>query len=671
MKILLSVALTLAAGWPAVAGPVEPLPWEVWDDPSLLPRLPAGDQVLLRSSHCPDGCRFDRHSMGDSRFVRLDGDEGVIFEDVGAGAVTRIWMTQGDGDSLPLDPDVSIRVYLDGDETPRIDLPLPDFFSGTVAPFLTPMVGDRLVSSGGNYSYVPIAYRQGCRVSLVGAEDVRIWFQVTYHRLSDPQAVATFTGAENLDRWSALLSAPGDDPWLDDGVAEIATGRVAVVAGDSSTLYADTGAGLITGLRLEAPETAWDDLRLRLVFDGRATVDSTLRDVFAVLRGGPLPTRSLLVGLDALGRLYLYFPMPYFEAVEVRVVNTAAGGDPVEIDYWVRRSARLPADGSGLFGVQLQAADPTVPGSEAPLLELQGYGKWVGLFADVGSVETLSRQYLEGDERIYLDGARHPALYGTGTEDIFGGGFYFDFGPFRQALHGMAYELTMGGERTTGAYRLFLTDAPTFGASIRAGLETGPTGEMPMRTRVVSYYYLRDDPVLARRDVLDLSDPDSRASHQHGVLGDFEILSLDAAFEGEPPSTLEADGYYRQQGKASFTLATTGCLGQPRLRRLLDAGIAGQAATVEVDGVEAASMPPIDANLDRRWREIDVDLAAPIRGDSAVISVVYDDGGFAPPLVGDAMTEFRYELWCLFNSLVFSDGFESGDVSGWSSSVGK
>jgi hypothetical protein len=602
--------------------------------------------------------------MGDSRFVRVDGDDGVIFEDVGAGAVTRIWMTQGDGDSLPLDPKISLRIYLDGETTPRVDLPLPDFFSGTVAPFLAPIAGDRLVSSGGNYSYVPIPYREGCRISLVGAEDERIWFQVTYHRLSGPEGVTTFTGSEDLSRWSALLSAPGDDPWLDDEAAETAAGTVAVAAGDSATLYAHQGAGLLTGLRLEAPEASWDDLRLRLVFDGGATVDQTLRDVFAVLRGGPLPTRSLLVGLDALDRLYLYFPMPFFASAEVRVVNAAAGGDPVEVGYWVRRSSRLAEVGSGRFGVQLRAADPSGPEVETPLLDLQGYGKWVGIFADIGSVATLSREYLEGDERLYLDGARHPALYGTGTEDIFAGGFYFDFGPFRQALHGMAYELTMGGERTTGAYRLFLTDAPAFGAAIRARLETGSAGQTPMRTRVVSYYYLRDDPVLVRRDVLDLGDPASRAAHQHAVLGDFEVLNLDAAFEGEPPATLQADGYYRQQGKASFTVATSGCLGQPRLRRL---GLSGQAAVVEVDGAAVASMPPIDANLDRRWREVDVDLAVPIDGDPMAVSVVYDDGGFAPPLVGEAMTEFRYELWCLFQSLVFKDGFESGDLSGWSS----
>ncbi len=101
--LALGAALTAGAGT-AAAGELAALPWEVWNDPRSLPRLTPAHQVLMRSSHCPDGCRFDRHSMGDSRFIRLDGDEGVIFEEAGAGAITRIWMTQGAaGLSLPLD----------------------------------------------------------------------------------------------------------------------------------------------------------------------------------------------------------------------------------------------------------------------------------------------------------------------------------------------------------------------------------------------------------------------------------------------------------------------------------------------------------------------------------------------------------------------------------------
>jgi hypothetical protein len=98
-----------------------------------------------------------------------------------------------------------------------------------------------------------------------------------------------------------------------------------------------------------------------------------------------------------------------------------------------------------------------------------------------------SREYLEGDERIYIDGSAEPVVHGTGVEDIFNAGFYFDQGPFQMALHGSPYHLDLGKGRqredVTAAYRLMLTDATTFNKSLRADLEAGPTGNLSLRRR--------------------------------------------------------------------------------------------------------------------------------------------------------------------------------------------
>lgn len=138
----------------------------------------------------------------------------------------------------------------------------------------------------------------------------------------------------------------------------------------------------------------------------------------------------------------------------------------------------------------LSSADPTTPGVDFPLLSLNRPGKWVGSFAKLGSVETSSRIYLEGGERVFLDGSRDPGIYGTGVEDLFDGGFYFDQGVFRLALHGMSYHLAMDSqEDVTAAYRLMLTDAIPFAVGIHAGLEGGPTNSVAMRARTVAYHY--------------------------------------------------------------------------------------------------------------------------------------------------------------------------------------
>ncbi|HXU44984.1 MAG TPA: DUF2961 domain-containing protein, partial [Thermoanaerobaculia bacterium] len=425
-----AVALLVLSG--ALAAPVllfaaaRP-PWEAWLDPAELPRLAPGDQVLLRSSHCPDGCRYDRTSDGDPRFLRVEGDEAVIFEEAGAGAIVRIWMTMGEnGVSTPLDPSIRLLVRVDGEPSPRIDRPLPDLFDGT---FIAPPLGaDRRTSSGGNVLYLPIPYRRGCKISLVGAEHARIWFQFTFHRLAQAGAIATYAGGEDLAAWRALLDRAGSDPWPDAGTAQgsiVVSGSASLTPGRSAAIPAPGAPGFLRAIRLRTSPRGAGRLRLRLTFDGERRADLPLADFFAV-RGATTPPRSLLVGQAADGFLYAYFPMPFFANAKVEIADAGAQGSrPVRVEWRIGWNAETPAPDVGRFGAALRVAPQTTPGPDLPLLNLDGRGKWVGLFAEIGSVGTLSREVLEGDERVYLDGSRHPGIYGTGVEDLFNGGFYF------------------------------------------------------------------------------------------------------------------------------------------------------------------------------------------------------------------------------------------------------
>ena len=472
------------------SAPLAP-PWEAWRSPVELTRVRASEPAGMRSSYCLSGCRYDRHSSGDSRFLRVEGDEGVLFEDRGAGAITRIWMTTGAGVSAPLDPDVRIRIYLDDAVEPTVDTALPSLFDGTLPPFLPPLVGNRSTSSGGYFSYVTIPYRTHCRIALVGAQDARLWFQIGYRRASSRRGIRTFDGGEDFAPLSSLLSSPGADPWISFGGRERQR-TLELPPGESAVAYAARGEGVITGLWLDAPSSRWGHLRISLRFDGRRTVDLPVRDFFAVGGGSQLPIRSLLIGLNADGRLYSYFPAPYFREVEARISNTGpAESGAVTVTMTTRLSDSRPLPDSGLFGAQLNSTERSVPVGDLPLLEVDGEGQWVGLVAELGSIRNGRRAYLEGDERIYIDGSPEPTLHGTGTEDLFNGGFYFDHGPFRHALHGMSRHVATPRGDSTTAYRLLLADAIPFRTRIRAELERGPTGELPMYSRTVAYYYSR------------------------------------------------------------------------------------------------------------------------------------------------------------------------------------
>ncbi len=672
LGLLTFLALAFSSSLPGDSGSGPPWPWEVWSDPSQLPRVPEGGQVLLRSSHCPWGCPLDRHSEGDSRFIRMDGTEGVVFEEVGPGAITRIWMTTGEGTSAPLDPSIRIRFYFDGEDEPRIDLPLPSIFDGSEPPFLPPLAGDRTLSSGGNFTYVPISFGESCRVTLEGADATKLWFQFTFHRQSYGDAVPTWTGQEDLSGWTVFMNSAGSDPWLELQHRATADGTVEIPAQGRRVVFADSGPALVSGLRFKVPKPFWSQLNLVIEADGRPGVNIPLNWFFAQGRGQGLAPRSVLLGLDDDGYLYSYFPLPYFMNLRVSLENH--GNQSVSVDYWTRVAAESPVPGSGLFGANYRVADPTSSGEDIPLLDIHGAGRWVGLFAEFGSVDTPQRQYLEGDERVFMDGSRHPGLYGTGVEDFFGGGFYFDGGPFRLPLHGMSYQQLEEGGHRTAAYRLLLADAPSFGSRIRVGFEAGPTGNLPMKSRTVAYFYQRQSPALRLQDRLDLGDSDSIVEHQVTVSGHSWVENLASEFEGEPPVAFESEGLYRHEGVLTFRMNHQGCLGPPRLRRLLDAGHGGQSALIQLaspqsrDTLTAVGLfSPGEANLQRRWREIDAVLAI-LPGDEPMqLSTLLNDQGSRPRSQVPTMTEFAYELWCPVDLSLFADGFESGDLSAWSS----
>ena len=622
----------------------EPLPWEVWKDLGEIARLGLDHQVVMRSSRCPDGCAYDRHSDGDSRFIRSVGDEGVIFELEGAGAITRIWMTQGEGGiSQPLDGDIRLRLTLDGAAAPVLDLPLPEVF-GVWTPFTPPLAVDRQVASGGNISYVPIAFRDGCRLSLVGAEAERIWFQIGGHRLASPDGVTTFTGSEDLSAWRALLDSPGDDPWPDGNAQPSISGRVLLQPGQTEVLASFDGPDSLTALRLGLPSSRWSELTLTLVFDESERTELALDDFFAIGRATGQATRSLLIGVDADDELYSYFPMPFFRTATVALGLSDAAASPVEVDSFVRRRDQVPPADSGLFGAQLRVADPSTPGLDSSIAIIDGPGRWVGLFLEAGSIGNQSQAFLEGDERIFADGSPHPALYGTGVEDFFGGGFYYRIDsltstPFRRALHGMTYDLTDGAGRAMGMYRLMLTDAPVFGARLDVGLEGGPTNQTEVRFRAVSYFYRRSTPPARRRDLFDLGDPDSRLSHFYAWTGHQVCADLDALFEDEPPTGLVAPLCGRDEGNATFVMRGARPGQRVSLRRRLDAGISDQRATISINGAPASVLGFVDPNPHRRWRERErlIGLWGAEDLDAAVsIDVPGSSQGF---------TEARWELW--------------------------
>lgn len=485
----LLLVLLLIPGLPVAAAPVKALPWEYWRDPSVLPRIPDGMEALLSSSHSEAQGAFDRHSEGDSRFIRIVDGEGVIFETEGAGVLTRIWATQGDGMARELDESIRLRIRINGNPKPLIDESLKDFFSGRKK-YRAPVVQNFHRHGGGNVSRLPIGFRSGCRVSLMGAEKAKIWFQVNAIRwdgaadfpLRDPREEAAALGK--------MLKLAGSDPWP-KGHYQSLHGRVLLHVGESREVARIEGPGQLNALLLDLPPRRWPDVELALEFDGRETVRMSLPWFFGVGGPGCDPPKSLWIGGSG-EVLYSYFPMPFRQ--RARIFLRLLSGSPVRGEFSLRSSANPLEKDVGVFEARRIDKMEVQSGGAAEILRIDGANRLAGLFLSVAGPGG-SWAVLEGDETFLLNGERVASWHGTGVEDFFGGGFYFRgpsgqptqfFGP----LSGVSC-LRLKAPEFISMYRMMSAEGPISSRGLSMFWEGGPRDQLAVRWRGVAWLYHR------------------------------------------------------------------------------------------------------------------------------------------------------------------------------------
>ena len=96
------------------------------------------------------------------------------------------------------------------------------------------------------------------------------------------------------------------------------------------------------------------------------------------------------------------------------------------------------------------------------MLDAEGSGHYVGM-----NLVVPERGYtLEGDERIFVDGARSAAIHGTGTEGLLQRGLVLQGGSVHDAQHGAPFVPTAAGVAFS-QYRFHLGDLVPFSAAIK------------------------------------------------------------------------------------------------------------------------------------------------------------------------------------------------------------
>ncbi|RDI66311.1 glycoside hydrolase family 172 protein [Nocardia pseudobrasiliensis] len=448
--------------------------WDSYRHLERLPYLGLGAQTLQSSSFDRSGGNND----GAGGCVGAGGAGCVVAEDHGAGEVDSIWFTIDRGDVTALG---ELRIELDGRTV--VSAPLQAVVDGALgAPFAYPLVANADQSPGGVYIKVPMPYHDRMRVSVQNPVQ---YYHVTYRHFATGIGLDTFDPSDRAEDVLAMLrSAGGHDPKPPAPGARAQRQTVTVPANGSTTIAGATGPGAVSALRLRLPNAgSFTALRLRIAFDGRDLVDSPVSEFFGLGLGpgGVVPVRALMFAADPRpgGWVSAWWPMPFAAALSVSLVNT--GGDPIDgidtevvVDPDPQWATALLLKSAGYFTTRSHAG-PTEPGRDWIFADDFGRGKFVGVSQ---TMRGGSPWFLEGDEHVYVDGSPVPQINGTGTEDFYEGGWYFD--------SGRSYSLPLTGASTpacagycVNAYRLMLADSVEHLAHLRFGIEHGGVNEEP------------------------------------------------------------------------------------------------------------------------------------------------------------------------------------------------
>ena len=228
-------------------------------------------------------------------------------------------------------------------------------------------------------------------------------------------------------------------------------------------------------------------LIIRCYWDGETepSVEAPVSDFFGMGFGKWKDFISLPLNMTS-GGYNAYWPMPFHRGARITVENR--GSLPVSNFYYnidIRTYNRLPKEALYFHAQYRQVR--TQQGKPVTLLETTGRGHYVGTLLSMKPQRGTNLGYLEGDERIFIDGEKIPSIIGTGTEDYFSSGWYYDTGEYGAPYHGVTLKDDSGRINT---YRWHIEDPIPFRRSFKFDIEHGGTNDMPgVEYTAVAYWY--------------------------------------------------------------------------------------------------------------------------------------------------------------------------------------
>ncbi len=269
--------------------------------------------------------------------------------------------------------------------------------------------------------------------------------------------------------------------------------RISIKKGETATIAYIKGPGIITRiwvtidsrdpyfLRKILIKMYWDD-------EKEPSVEAPIGDFF----GTGFKYQQYVSSFTGMtsGGYYCYFPMPFQKSAKIEIVNQTnleVYAFYYQIQYQ-KLSSRL-ADDVAYFHAWWHRDLRTKSKENYLVLDAEGEGQFVGVNM---SMQSYNGQlwYLEGDEMVYVDGEEKPSLNGTGTEDFFTSGWYFNHGEFFAPYHGLIIKDDSAAR--IAAYRFMVGDQIPFAKSLKFTIEHGAENSEIADYSSTAYWYQKE-----------------------------------------------------------------------------------------------------------------------------------------------------------------------------------
>jgi Protein of unknown function (DUF2961) len=433
--------------------------------------------------------------------IRIQPDGGAVLAEMrGPGCIWRIWA------GTPVDGHV--KIFLDGSNTPAVDLAFQDYFNRTQPPFTYPSLV-YTACKGLNF-YMPIPYNVSCKVVAYGNRNT--YYHFNYSTFAPGVTVPTFatnlTAAErgalsNVDDF--FLNHLGSDPAGVRSGEITTTNSYTIAPGKSVAPLNFRGQGAITGFKVRVDgmtgtSDQWAALRaltVSMAWDGEtnASVWAPLGDFFGTACGY-IPYAALPLGMQTNGWMYCYWYMPFASQAQIVIGNDGSVTRNVEVVI-TRAPLTKPISSVARFHAKWNRGVYVTNNGRSPdyqFLATSGQGRFVGLALHVYQKVDLTPGpwWGEGDEKFFVDGEKMPSWFGTGSEDYFG----FSWGTpgyFSKAYHTQALAppgtLYAPGNRALNRFQI--TDNVPFQSTFEGCIEKWfYTNDTITTYGVMPYWYL-------------------------------------------------------------------------------------------------------------------------------------------------------------------------------------